>query len=144
MRLLASAPEAARLLQERVAGRLCVDSRQVRPGDAFIAWPGHAADGRRFVGAALEAGASLCLVESEGAEAFGFDDERILGLPGLKAASGLIANAWFGAPSERLDVVASTGTNGKTSTAWWVAQALTHLGRRCGVIGTLGVVEEDG
>ncbi len=141
MRLLGSAPEAARLLQERVAGRLCVDSRQVRPGDAFIAWPGHATDGRRYVRAALEAGASLCLVEAEGAEAFGFDDERILALSGLKAATGWIANAWFGAPSERLDVVASTGTNGKTSTAWWVAQALSHLGRRCGVVGTLGVGE---
>ena len=141
MRLLGSAPEAACLLQERVAGRLCVDSRQVRPGDAFIAWPGHATDGRRYVRAALEAGASLCLVEAEGAEDFGFDDERILALSGLKAATGWIANAWFGAPSERLDVVASTGTNGKTSTAWWVAQALSHLGRRCGVVGTLGVGE---
>ena len=141
MRLLGSAPEAARLLQERVTGRLCVDSRQVRPGDAFIAWPGHATDGRRYVAAALEAGASLCLVEAEGAEAFGFDDPRILALPALKAATGVIANAWFGAPSERLDVVAATGTNGKTSTAWWVAQALTQLGRRCGVIGTLGVGE---
>ena len=40
-----------------------------------------------------------------------------------------------------LDVVATTGTNGKTSTTWWVAQALTALGRRCGVIGTLGVGE---
>ena len=52
MQLLGSAPEAARLLQERVTGRLCVDSRQVRPGDAFIAWPGHATDGRRYVAAA--------------------------------------------------------------------------------------------
>jgi UDP-N-acetylmuramoyl-L-alanyl-D-glutamate--2,6-diaminopimelate ligase len=40
-----------------------------------------------------------------------------------------------------LDVVATTGTNGKTSTAWWTAQALTRLGRRCGVVGTLGVGE---
>jgi UDP-N-acetylmuramoyl-L-alanyl-D-glutamate--2,6-diaminopimelate ligase len=40
-----------------------------------------------------------------------------------------------------LDVVATSGTNGKTSTAWWTAQALTRLGRRCGVIGTLGVGE---
>jgi hypothetical protein len=37
--------------------------------------------------------------------------------------------------------VATTGTNGKTSTAWWTAQALTALGRRCGVIGTLGIGE---
>src|SRR5207237_6095618 len=37
--------------------------------------------------------------------------------------------------------VAITGTNGKTSTAWWVAQALSALGRRCGVVGTLGIAE---
>ena len=43
--------------------------------------------------------------------------------------------------SAELDVVAFTGTNGKTSTAWWVAQALSSLGRRCGVIGTLGIGE---
>jgi UDP-N-acetylmuramyl tripeptide synthase len=50
----------------------------------------------------------------------------------------------FGRPSEALTVVASTGTNGKTSTSWWMAQALTALGRRAGVIGTLGVGEPPG
>ncbi len=59
----------------------------------------------------------------------------------LKAAAGALADAYFGAPSRRLSVLASTGTNGKTSTAWWTAQALTSLGRRCGVVGTLGVGE---
>ena len=43
---------------------------------------------------------------------------------GLKAAAGDIASRFLGAPSEKLDVIAVTGTNGKTSTAWWVAQAL--------------------
>jgi UDP-N-acetylmuramoyl-L-alanyl-D-glutamate--2,6-diaminopimelate ligase len=52
-----------------------------------------------------------------------------------------LAHAWHGRPSERLDLIACTGTNGKTSTAWWVAQALSLAGRRCGVIGTLGVGE---
>jgi UDP-N-acetylmuramoyl-L-alanyl-D-glutamate--2,6-diaminopimelate ligase len=59
----------------------------------------------------------------------------------LKAATGDIADHYFAQPSAVLDVVATTGTNGKTSTAWWTAQALTRLGRRCGVIGTLGVGE---
>jgi UDP-N-acetylmuramoyl-L-alanyl-D-glutamate--2,6-diaminopimelate ligase len=65
----------------------------------------------------------------------------VAALPGLKAAAGAIAHAFFGCPSERLDVVATTGTNGKTSTAWWTAQALSALGRRCGVVGTLGIGE---
>jgi MurE/MurF fusion protein len=81
------------------------------------------------------------LVEAEGVEAFAFDDERIAALPGLKAAAGDVANAFFAQPSAVLDIVASTGTNGKTSTTWWTAQALTALGRRCGVMGTLGLGE---
>ncbi|HSW07493.1 MAG TPA: Mur ligase domain-containing protein, partial [Aquabacterium sp.] len=49
-----SSPEAAaRWLGEWVTGTLCIDSRQVRPGDAFIAWPGYAKDGRQYVRAAL-------------------------------------------------------------------------------------------
>ncbi|MDO9072300.1 MAG: UDP-N-acetylmuramoyl-L-alanyl-D-glutamate--2,6-diaminopimelate ligase [Rubrivivax sp.] len=115
------------------------DSRAVRPGDGFIAWPGHASDGRRYVPQALAAGAVACLVEAEGAAAFGFDDERIAMLHGLKAAAGEVVDAVCGQPSAVLDVVATTGTNGKTSTAWWTAQALTHLQRRCGVVGTLGI-----
>ena len=65
----------------------------------------------------------------------------MVALAGLKARTGEIADAFFGHPSEVLQVVATTGTNGKTSTAWWTAQALRHLGRRCGVIGTLGIGE---
>jgi UDP-N-acetylmuramoyl-L-alanyl-D-glutamate--2,6-diaminopimelate ligase len=88
---------------------------------------------------ALAAGAAACLVEAEGAEAFAFGDPRIATLPGLKAAAGALVDAVCGQPSAVLDIVATTGTNGKTSTAWWTAQALTALNRRCGVIGTLGV-----
>ena len=139
--LLATAPDAARWLAARVRGRLRMDSRAVEPGDGFIAWPGYAADGRQFVQAALDAGAAACLVEAQGAEAFAFDPERVAQVAGLKVSTGDIADHYFAQPSAVLDVVATTGTNGKTSTAWWTAQALTRLGRRCGVIGTLGVGE---
>ncbi|MDP1937525.1 MAG: UDP-N-acetylmuramoyl-L-alanyl-D-glutamate--2,6-diaminopimelate ligase [Hylemonella sp.] len=142
---LATPAEAAVWLAARVhlnAGvALRGDSRAVRPGDGFIAWPGHATDGRRFVPQALAAGAAACLVEAEGAAVFKLDDEGIATLPGLKAAAGAVVDTLCGQPSAVLDVVATTGTNGKTSTAWWTAQALTHLGRRCGVIGTLGIGE---
>ncbi|MDE2504660.1 MAG: UDP-N-acetylmuramoyl-L-alanyl-D-glutamate--2,6-diaminopimelate ligase, partial [Burkholderiales bacterium] len=110
-------------------------------GDGFLAWPGHAGDGRRHVGAALAAGAAACLVEAEGAAAYAFDDARIAALPRLQEQAGAVADACFGHPGRRLDIVAATGTNGKTSTAWWTAQALTRLGRRCGFIGTLGAGE---
>ena len=141
---LSSPQAAARWLGARVRGTLRTDSRLVQPHDGFIAWPGQAQDARRFVPDALAAGAAACLVEEQGVQAFGFGDDRVAALPGLKAAAGAVADAYFGQPSARLAVVAATGTNGKTSTAWWTAQALTLLGRRCGVIGTLGIGEPPG
>ena len=100
------------------------------------------ADARRFVADALAAGAVASLVEAEGVEAFGFDAEpRVATLRGLKAATGEIASRFHGTPSERIEVVAVTGTNGKTSTAWWIAQALGAVGRRAAVVGTLGIGE---
>ncbi len=138
---LKSADAAARWLRSWVSGTIRTDSRKVRAGDGFIAWPGAATDGRRFVGNALHAGATTCLVEREGLDGFAFDDARIASLPGLKAATGPIADAFFGQPSQRLEMIATTGTNGKTSTAWWTAQALSLLGRRCAFVGTLGMGE---
>src|SRR4051794_19157474 len=121
---------------------LVSDSRRVRAGDAFVAWPGHVSDGRQYVGAALAAGANACLVEADGVEALNFDAEaRVGAVRGLKAAAGDIASRFLATPSSKLAVVAITGTNGKTSTAWWVAQGLSALGRRCGVVGTLGIGE---
>lgn len=138
---LKSPDAAARWLAEWCTGTLRTDSRQVQPGDAFIAWPGYARDGREFVAAALAAGASTCLVEEADVERFGFVDARVASLPGLKARTGDIAAAFFGKPTDTLDVIAVTGTNGKTSSAWWIAQASAQLGKRCGVVGTLGIGE---
>ncbi|MBX3637022.1 MAG: UDP-N-acetylmuramoyl-L-alanyl-D-glutamate--2,6-diaminopimelate ligase [Rubrivivax sp.] len=140
--LLATPQAAADWLRARVAGTLASDSRALRAGDGFVAWPGRQHDARRFVPQALAAGAAACLVEADGLPALALgDDERIAALAGLKAAAGTVADRFFGQPSRALQVVATTGTNGKTSTAWWTAQALTALGRRCGVVGTLGIGE---
>ena len=107
------------------------------------AWPGAAVDARRFVSQALAGGAVAALVEHAGAQAFALEDERVASYAGLKADAGLIAAAFYGEPSHALPVVAVTGTNGKTSTAWWLAQALSAVpapaALPCGVIGTLGV-----
>ncbi|MFC4622848.1 UDP-N-acetylmuramoyl-L-alanyl-D-glutamate--2,6-diaminopimelate ligase [Comamonas nitrativorans] len=135
---LSDLPAALAWLRERAgSGRLRTDSRQVQPGDVFIAWPGAAVDGRAFVAQALQQGAAACLVEQAGAQAFAFDldDGRIASFTGLKAATGLLAAQWLGQPAQRLRVLAVTGTNGKTSTAWWLAHALP----RCAMVGTLGV-----
>ncbi|MFT3817255.1 MAG: UDP-N-acetylmuramoyl-L-alanyl-D-glutamate--2,6-diaminopimelate ligase [Rubrivivax sp.] len=137
-----TAAEAARFLHAQACRGLRTDSRRLQPREGFLAWPGRRHDARSQVGAALAGGAAACLVEAEGVAAFGFDgDARIAAMPALKVHAGEVASVFHGEPSARLQVVASTGTNGKTSTAWWTAQALTLLGRRCGVVGTLGIGE---
>ncbi|MEO7242599.1 MAG: UDP-N-acetylmuramoyl-L-alanyl-D-glutamate--2,6-diaminopimelate ligase [Variovorax sp.] len=137
---LHSPVEAARWLRQSGAWSLQADSRQIVPGEAFIAWPGAATDGRRHVGDACRQGAVACLVEAEGVEAFTFPEVPALGsYAGLKAATGPIAAAYYEEPSRQIEVLAVTGTNGKTSTAWWLAEALRRLGRRCALVGTLGM-----
>jgi UDP-N-acetylmuramoyl-L-alanyl-D-glutamate--2,6-diaminopimelate ligase len=153
MQHLHTPQEAARWLHQRVSGRLCTDSRQVQAGDAFLAWPGAKHDARRHVADVLARGAAACLVEEgeEGAWVDGVEPAlqataaSLAGYANLKAASGPIAAAYYEHPSQSMDVLAVTGTNGKTTTAWWLAQALTRLGHRCAVAGTLGLgeIEQD-
>jgi len=141
--------EAADWLRSRGARRLCTDSRAVRPGDAFIAWPGAAVDARAFAGEALTHGAVACLVEEAGwsapatASANGPVADALATYTPLKPASGWIAAEFLDHPSRAVRVIAVTGTNGKTSTAWWLAQALGALPAPatmpCGVVGTLGI-----
>ena len=140
---LQSPLQAAQWLRQHVTGELRTDSRQVQPGDGFIAWPGAATDGRQYMARAFEQGASACLMQSEGSAPW--QDlqpaDRVAALPQLKQRTGLVADAYYEAPTQTLPVLAVTGTNGKTSTACWLAQALAHpaIGQRCGVVGTLGV-----
>ena len=142
MKRLHSPQDAAQWLRTHVRGVVHTDSRRVGSGDGFIAWPGGVTDGREFVAAALKLGATACVVEQSGSDVFAWgENPAIATYDGLKAASGLIAAAYYEQPSHALDVVAITGTNGKTSTAWWLAHALQNAGKRCAIVGTLGVGE---
>lgn len=138
-------------LRERVcaSAHLCLDSRQVTPGDVFLACPGVSGDGRRHIDAALASGAAAVVLEAQGmddAALAGLQEGQAAVLPvsGLRAQLGELASEWYGRPSHTLAVIAVTGTNGKTSCTHWLAQALTDSGRPCGVIGTLGVRFADG
>ena len=134
--------QAVAWLRARVTGQLRTDSRLVQPGDGFIAWPGGVTDGRQHVASALARGAVACLVEQKGLEAFDLQGS-VASFLGLKAATAAIAAQWCSQPSAQLQVLAVTGTNGKTSTAWWLAHALARYqnGQRqgCAMVGTLGI-----
>ncbi len=138
----ASPAQVAQWLRSTVTGRLHSDSRQVGAGDGFIAWPGAATDGRRFVPNALAQGAAACLVEQDGVDT-ALLNPSVAVYAQLKAATGPIAAAFYAYPSRELVLLAITGTNGKTSSAWWLAQALSNSERStpipCAVVGTLGI-----
>jgi UDP-N-acetylmuramoyl-L-alanyl-D-glutamate--2,6-diaminopimelate ligase len=156
MQALHSPIQAAQWLRQHVTGALRTDSREVQPGDAFIAWPGAATDGRAYVASAFSQGATACLVEAQDCEPWQAEwrslaptsTAQLATYSGLKADTGWIADAYYEQPSQSLKVLAVTGTNGKTSTAWWLAQALNTAGlinnnmtARCAIVGTLGVGE---
>ncbi|MCC7486972.1 MAG: UDP-N-acetylmuramoyl-L-alanyl-D-glutamate--2,6-diaminopimelate ligase [Burkholderiales bacterium] len=118
--------------------RLVNDSRRVRAGDTFLAWPGAAGDGRDHIASAIAAGAASVLWEARG---FRWRPEwRVanLGIANLRRHAGEIARRLAGNPSGRLWMIGVTGTNGKTTCSQWIAQALAHGARPCAVIGTLG------
>ncbi|MBW8368512.1 MAG: hypothetical protein K0M70_11740 [Arenimonas sp.] len=119
-----------------VAG-LSADSRDLQPGDAFIALAGASTHGLRHAGAVGRAGASVILFETpapQGAE----PPANAVAVPGLRQRQGELADRFYGAPSRALAMTGVTGTNGKTSTVQLIAQALTLHGDVAGSIGTLG------
>jgi UDP-N-acetylmuramoyl-L-alanyl-D-glutamate--2,6-diaminopimelate ligase len=120
-------------------GALASDSRRVRPGDVFFAYPGEAGDGRAFIGAAIAQGAAAVVYDPRD---FDWKPEwnlAHLAVDGLKQAAGPIAHACHGMPDAAMFTVGVTGTNGKTSCAVWLGQAMARLGDATAVIGTLGV-----
>jgi UDP-N-acetylmuramoyl-L-alanyl-D-glutamate--2,6-diaminopimelate ligase len=113
------------------------DSRQVRPGDLFLAYPGDLADGRRYIGDALARGAVAVLWKPGGDFNFGQSYPLTVNLPvdALRALAGPLAHAVYAFPSEGLSLVAITGTNGKTTISQCLAAAYP---KPCAIIGTLG------
>lgn len=112
------------------------DSRRVRPGDLFVAYPGDPAKNRRHIADAIARGAVAVLWEES--EGLVWDpDWRVVNLPvnGLRQLCGTLAHRVFAQPSERLSLIAITGTNGKTTISQWLGRV--HP-RSCAVIGTLG------
>jgi UDP-N-acetylmuramoyl-L-alanyl-D-glutamate--2,6-diaminopimelate ligase len=124
-------------LGDIVVSGLTLDSRQVRPGDAFFALRGTREHGIAFARGAVERGARVVLAEAPATPVEGID-APVLWVDGLHSNVGEIASRFFGRPSESMRVIGVTGTNGKTSTVQMLAQALEHLGHRAATIGTLG------
>lgn len=116
---------------------IAYSSRDVRPGDAFFCIVGNVVDGHDFAQDAIDAGAAIIVCERQlfsvdlkGATEVIVSDSR--------RAMAEAAAVFYGDPSADMDVVAVTGTNGKTTVTYLIESMLTACGRACGVIGTCG------
>lgn len=126
-------PEAEVLGPADVDVTACThDSRQVGPGTLFCCVPGAHHDGHDFAAGAVADGA-VALLDERPVDA-GAPEVRVAS---VRAEMGWFAAAVHGFPSDRLEVVGVTGTNGKTTTVALLAAILAEAGRSCGVIGTL-------
>jgi UDP-N-acetylmuramoyl-L-alanyl-D-glutamate--2,6-diaminopimelate ligase len=128
-------PDAGR---DPLIRELALDSRQVRPGDLFLAVPGSRIDGRQHIADALARGAAAVAYEATGAAVLPFTDVPLIPVRGLAGQLSAIAGRFYSEPGRHLRMIGVTGTNGKTSVTQLVAQALDQLGTPCGLIGTLG------
>lgn len=110
------------------------DSRQVRPGNAFVCITGEQSDGNSFIGDAVKSGASCIFSEKACTDVpvpfFRVSDVRL--------ALALLADNYFDSPSLKVRPLGVTGTNGKTTTTHLVEEMLNSAGRKTGLIGTLG------
>lgn len=114
---------------------ICADSREVKPGDLFVAVPGAKADGNQFAHEAVQRGAVAVLAE-----------KTISGLtvplfvtPSARKALALVAGNFYGNPARELVLLGVTGTNGKTTTAWLVESICLAGMNSVGLFGTIGI-----
>src|SRR5215510_7394244 len=121
-------------------GGVTADSRKVRPGDLFVAIAGTKADGAKYVGAAIAAGASAVMAEQHpGALP---DTVAFVPVKNARRALALVAARLY--PRQPGTIAAVTGTSGKTSVAAFTRQIWRALGHAASSIGTVGIVSPKG
>jgi len=114
---------------------LADDSREVKPGDLFVAVPGHDADGRKYIAEASSLGAAAILT-SPGMDLHA--NIPIVLSNNLRSDLGATADRFYGHPSSKMTVAGITGTNGKTTTAFLLTTIFKTSGKKWGRIGTIG------
>jgi UDP-N-acetylmuramoyl-L-alanyl-D-glutamate--2,6-diaminopimelate ligase len=133
---LAGIPAIADAIRKLAPGaQLTSDSRRVQQGDVFFAF----AEGRAFIPAAIEQGAALVVYDPAGFEWNAQWTVAAVAVNHLKQYASPIAHAFYAQPDTALFTVGVTGTNGKTSSAVWLGQAMARGSEPAAVIGTLGV-----
>jgi UDP-N-acetylmuramoyl-L-alanyl-D-glutamate--2,6-diaminopimelate ligase len=132
--------ESVAVAGDVIINDVTLDSRAVGPGTLFLALKGRTHHGLKFAEQAVASGATAVLYEESpdavvpnlGGGVF------VAAVPQLSQRASAIADRFFGAPSQAMTLAGITGTNGKTTCAWLLAQALQFCGRPAAYMGTLG------
>jgi UDP-N-acetylmuramoyl-L-alanyl-D-glutamate--2,6-diaminopimelate ligase len=128
------------LTQDVSVGSVRYDSRKVTPGDVFVALRGTSSDGHKFILGAMNAGASVVVVDDDAAvpdTVFMHHNVLKILVPDSRVALAHMAANYYGHPASRLKLVGVTGTNGKTTTTHLIKSILEANGGKVGLIGTI-------
>ena len=127
---------------DREVTDIIYDSRKVTKECLFVCIKGAVVDGHKFAAQAVEAGASVLLVQEEVAlpEAA---DVTVIRVEDTRYAMAFISAAYFDNPAEQMQVIGITGTKGKTTSTYLVKSILEQAGRKVGLIGTIEIIIGD-
>lgn len=114
------------------------DSRKVEKDDIFVAIPGTKTDGSIFAKQAFEKGAAFIVTEKSKIE--GIPDQHIIQVTDVREVLALLSKAFYDFASDKLIILAVTGTNGKTTTTYLLKSVLESNGIKTGLIGTTGAM----
>jgi UDP-N-acetylmuramoyl-L-alanyl-D-glutamate--2,6-diaminopimelate ligase len=126
-------PESETVPDNISVNAIVTDSRLVQPGSLFVAIRGYKVDGHNYLDEAINKGATAVLVEKE----INNKTVPVLRVSESRKALALLANRFFGEPSQELMMVGITGTNGKTTVAYLIESILSQAGIKTGLLGTV-------
>ena len=131
-------PDAQRQGNDAEVAEIAYDSRSVTPGALFVALRGAKSDGHDYIAQALNKGAAALMIHADRAGWYGAHGLPTIIVPNTRAILPFLSAEFYGRPSEQLDLIGVTGTNGKTTTAYMIESIFRTLGERTGLIGTIG------
>ncbi|WP_271394706.1 UDP-N-acetylmuramoyl-L-alanyl-D-glutamate--2,6-diaminopimelate ligase [Neomicrococcus lactis] len=131
-----------------VASGICLNSRAIQPGDLYAALPGAKRHGADFASQAVAAGAVAILTDHDAAARLENEGSLPAGTPVLVAqdpryAAGIAAKFLYGTTPDAPAMFGVTGTNGKTTTTYFLRSLLGAMGHKTGLIGTIEIVADE-
>lgn len=113
------------------------DSRKIDENDLFVAINGNEADGNEYIESAVSFGAKVIVCEK--APQIRYDGVTFVIVENARNALAKISTNYYGNPSKEVTIIGVTGTNGKTTVTFLIAELLNKLGKSTAVIGTTGI-----